>query len=32
MAVGDVLEIDRVQAEPGATVELPVLLLVDGER
>ena len=31
VAVGDVLEIDRVQAEPGATVELPVLLLVDGE-
>jgi large subunit ribosomal protein L21 len=30
VAVGDVLEIDRVQAEPGATVELPVLLLVDG--
>ena len=31
VAVGDVLEIDRVDAEPGATVELPVLLLVDGE-
>jgi large subunit ribosomal protein L21 len=31
VAVGDVLEIDRLQAEPGATVELPVLLLVDGE-
>ncbi len=30
VAVGDVLEIDRVPAEPGATVELPVLLLVDG--
>jgi large subunit ribosomal protein L21 len=30
VAVGDVLEIDRVAAEPGATVELPVLLLVDG--
>ena len=30
VAVGDVLEIDRLQAEPGATVELPVLLLVDG--
>ncbi len=30
VAVGDVLEIDRVQAEPGSTLELPVLLLVDG--
>lgn len=30
VAVGDVLEIDRLQAEPGETVELPVLLLVDG--
>ena len=29
--MGDVLEIDRVQAEPGATVDLPVLLLVDGD-
>ena len=29
VAVGDVLEIDRLQAEPGSTVELPVLLLVD---
>jgi large subunit ribosomal protein L21 len=31
VAVGDVLEIDRVQGEPGSTFELPVLLLVDGE-
>ena len=31
VSVGDVLEIDRVAAEPGASVELPVLLLVDGE-
>ena len=30
VAVGDVLEIDRLQADPGSTVELPVLLLVDG--
>ena len=29
--MGDVLEIDRIQAEPGATVDLPVLLLVDGD-
>ncbi|HEX7186607.1 MAG TPA: 50S ribosomal protein L21 [Actinomycetes bacterium] len=31
VAVGDVLEIDRIHAEPGATVDLPVLLLVDGD-
>ena len=30
VAVGDVLDIDRLDAEPGASVELPVLLLVDG--
>ena len=30
VAVGDVLEIDRLDAEPGASVDLPVLLLVDG--
>jgi len=30
VAVGDVLEIDRLDAEPGSTVTLPVLLLVDG--
>ena len=30
VAVGDVLEIDRLDAEPGASVTLPVLLLVDG--
>ena len=28
--MGDVLEIDRLDAEPGASVTLPVLLLVDG--
>jgi large subunit ribosomal protein L21 len=31
VAVGDLLEIDRVQGDPGSTLELPVLLLVDGE-
>jgi large subunit ribosomal protein L21 len=31
VSVGDVLEIDRLSAEPGSSVELPVLLLVDGE-
>jgi large subunit ribosomal protein L21 len=30
VSVGDVLEIDRVQAAPGDSVDLPVLLLVDG--
>lgn len=30
VAVGDVLEIDRLDAEVGATVSLPALLLVDG--
>ena len=30
VSVGDVLEIDRLQAAPGDSVELPVLLLVDG--
>ena len=32
VAVGDVLTIDKVEGEPGSTVELPVLLLVDGEQ
>ncbi len=32
VAVGDVLEIDQLHADPGASVELPVLLLVDGEQ
>ena len=31
VAVGDVLEIDRLDGEPGDTVELPALLLVDGD-
>jgi large subunit ribosomal protein L21 len=31
VSVGDVLEVDRLPAEPGASLELPVLLLVDGE-
>ncbi|MEZ5115772.1 MAG: 50S ribosomal protein L21 [Candidatus Nanopelagicales bacterium] len=31
VAVGDVLELDRVSGEPGSTVTLPALLLVDGE-
>jgi large subunit ribosomal protein L21 len=31
VAVGDVLEVDRLQGAPGSTVELPALLLVDGD-
>ena len=31
VAVGDVIETDRVAAEPGDVVELPALLLVEGE-
>ena len=32
VSVGDVLNIDKVPGEPGATFELPALLLVDGEK
>jgi len=31
VAVGDVVEVDRIQGEAGATVELPALLVVDGD-
>jgi large subunit ribosomal protein L21 len=31
VAVGDVIEIDKVATEVGKTVDLPVVLLVDGE-
>jgi large subunit ribosomal protein L21 len=31
VAVGDVVQVDRIQGEPGAPVELPTLLVVDGE-
>jgi len=30
VAVGDVVVLDRVAGEPGSSVSLPVLLLVDG--
>ena len=30
VAVGDVVVMDRVSGEPGSTVDLPVLLVVDG--
>ena len=32
VAVGDVIELDRQAGEPGATVSLPALLVVDGEN
>ncbi|MFT4084440.1 MAG: 50S ribosomal protein L21 [Nocardioides sp.] len=32
VAVGDVIEIDRVDGETGSSVTLPVVLLVDGEK
>jgi len=31
VAVGDILVVDRLSADVGSTVELPALLLVDGE-
>ena len=31
VAIGDVLEVDRLSGEPGDSVRLPALLLVDGE-
>ena len=32
VAVGDVIAIDRIEGEDGASVTLPVVLLVDGEK
>ncbi|MGI8682668.1 MAG: 50S ribosomal protein L21 [Mycobacteriales bacterium] len=32
VAVGDVVEVDRLSAGPGAEVVLPALLVVDGDR
>lgn len=32
VAVGDVLRIDRVDGEPGSSLTLPAVLLVDGEQ
>lgn len=31
VAVGDVVTVDRLKKEPGETVELPALLVVDGD-
>lgn len=32
VSVDDVLTVDKLSGEPGATVELPALMVVDGER
>jgi len=32
VAVGDVLVVDRLSADVGSTVQLPALLLVDGDK
>jgi large subunit ribosomal protein L21 len=32
VAVGDVIEVDRLTGEPGATITLPAVLLVDGAQ
>lgn len=32
VAVGDVVVVDRISADAGSTVELPAILLVDGEK
>ncbi len=32
VSVGDIVVMDRVEAKAGDTVELPALLLVDGEK
>lgn len=32
VSVGDIVTLDRVAGEAGSTIELPVLLLVDGDK
>jgi large subunit ribosomal protein L21 len=32
VAVGDVIDIDRIDGETGSSVSLPAVLLVDGEK
>jgi len=32
VAVGDVVVVDRISADAGSTVELPAILLVDGDK
>lgn len=31
VAVGDVVEVEKIDGEPGAAITLPALMLVDGE-
>jgi large subunit ribosomal protein L21 len=31
VAVGDVVEVEKIAGEPGSSIQLPALLLVDGE-
>jgi large subunit ribosomal protein L21 len=31
VAVGDVIEMNRVEGDPGTTIELPAVLVVDGD-
>jgi large subunit ribosomal protein L21 len=31
VAVGDVLEVDRLAGDPGSTITMPALLVVDGD-
>ena len=31
VAVGDVVQIDKIDGEPGSSINLPALLVVDGE-
>ena len=32
VAVGDIVQIDKVAGEPGSTVTLPAVLVVDGDK
>ena len=32
VSVGDIVVVDRLKAAPGASIELPALLLVDGDK
>jgi len=32
VAVGDLVQVDRLAGDPGTTLQLPVLLLVDGDN
>lgn len=32
VAVGDVVRIDKIDGEPGSTITLPAVLVVDGEK